>query len=49
MHNMSEQFYNYLSEKIINFFKDNPLISGAKYNIQFESEEQVKELWLHKI
>lgn len=42
---MSEQFYNYLSEKIINFFKDNPLISGAKYNIQFESEEQVKELY----
>lgn len=42
---MSEQFYNYLSEKIINFFKDNPLISGAKYNIQFETEEQVKNLY----
>ena len=42
---MSDQFYNYLSEKIIDFFKNNPLKSGAKYNIQFEKEEQVKALY----
>lgn len=42
---MSDQFYNYLSEKIIDFFKDNPLSSGAKYNIQFEKKEEVEALY----
>lgn len=41
---MLDQFYNYLSKKIIDFFRDNPLTSGAKYNIQFETEEQVRNL-----
>ncbi|MBE6048929.1 MAG: DNA phosphorothioation-dependent restriction protein DptH [Clostridium sp.] len=42
---MLDQFYSYLSDKIIEFFKNNPLKSGAKYNIQFEKEEQVKKLY----
>ena len=42
---MLDQFYNYLSEKIIEFFKNNPLTSGAKYNVQFETEDQVKALY----
>lgn len=42
---MLDQFYSYLSGKIIKFFKDNPLTSGAKYNIQFETDEQVKNLY----
>ena len=42
---MSNQFYSYLSSKIINFFTKNPLIPGSKYNIQFEKEEQVRELY----
>lgn len=42
---MSNQFYSYLSKKIIDFFKQNPLIPGSKYNIQFEKEEQVRELY----
>lgn len=42
---MLDQFYSYLSERILDFFKDNPLNSGAKYNIQFETEEQVKNLY----
>ena len=42
---MLDQFYSYLSDKIIEFFKDNPLTSGAKYNIQFETEEQVENLY----
>ncbi|MCR6514273.1 DNA phosphorothioation-dependent restriction protein DptH [Clostridium sp. LY3-2] len=42
---MLDQFYSYLSEIIINFFKDNPLNSGAKYQIQFETEEQVRTLY----
>ena len=42
---MSNHFYSYLSKKIINFFKQNPLITGSKYNIQFEKEEQVRRLY----
>lgn len=42
---MLDQFYSYLSDKIIDFFRANPLKSGAKYNIQFEKEEQVKDLY----
>ena len=42
---MLDQFYSYLSERILEFFKDNPLNPGAKYNIQFETEEQVRSLY----
>lgn len=42
---MLDQFYSYLSNKIIEFFNMNPLSSGAKYNIQFEKQEQVKALY----
>lgn len=42
---MSDQFYSYLSNKIINFFRQNPLKPGCKYNIQFEKEEQVRALF----
>ncbi|WP_252238209.1 DNA phosphorothioation-dependent restriction protein DptH [Clostridium sp. VAP51] len=42
---MSDQFYSYLSDKIIEFFKMNPLSAGAKYNIQFEKQEQVLVLY----
>ena len=38
-------FYSYISEKIITFFKTNELNSGDKYYIQFETEEQVKNLY----
>lgn len=42
---MSDQFYSYLSDKIIEFFNMNPLSTGAKYNIQFEKQEQVLALY----
>lgn len=42
---MSDQFYSYLSDKIIQFFNENLLMAGAKYNIQFETEEQVGNLY----
>lgn len=42
---MSDQFYSYLSKRIIEFFNINPLSSGAKYNIQFEKLEQVNGLY----
>ena len=42
---MSNQFYSYLSDRIIDFFQKNPLTPGSKYNIQFETEEQVRNLY----
>ncbi|MHB7979181.1 DNA phosphorothioation-dependent restriction protein DptH [Clostridium sporogenes] len=42
---MLDQFYSYLSSKIIEFFNTNTLSSGAKYNIQFENQEQVQALY----
>ena len=43
---MLDQFYRYLSDKVIEFFKKYSLNSGAKYNIQFENENEVKKLYL---
>ena len=42
---MLNQFYSYLAERIITFFENNPLTPGAKFNIQFENEEEVRELY----
>lgn len=42
---MLDQFYRYLSNSIVRFFSKNLLIPGAKYNIQFETEDQVKKLY----
>lgn len=42
---MLDHFYNYLSNKILEFFITNPLTSGAKYNIQFEKKKQVEDLY----
>ncbi len=42
---MLNQFYSYLSEKIMEFFITNPLSAGAKYNIQFEQKNQVQDLY----
>ncbi|MFT8314611.1 MAG: hypothetical protein ABF633_10265 [Clostridium sp.] len=42
---MLNQFYSYLSEKIMDFFLANPLSKGAKYNIQFEDKDQVQDLY----
>jgi len=42
---MSNLFYSYLSEKIITFFRNNPLRPGDKFFVQFESESQVELLY----
>lgn len=42
---MSNLFYSYLSEKIINFFRNNPLRPGDKFFVQFESDNQVELLY----
>jgi DNA phosphorothioation-dependent restriction protein DptH len=42
---MLDQFYSYLSNKIIEFFTVNPLSPGSKYSIQFENQEEVRSLY----
>jgi len=42
---MSDQFYSYLTEKIITYFRNNPLRPGDKFYIQFENDTQVGELY----
>lgn len=45
MRNMSNTFYNYLSEKIVKYFQLNKPGAGEKYYVQFENDEQVRELY----
>ena len=45
MHNMSNTFYNYLSRKIINYFKNDNPNAGDKFYIQFEDDKQVESLY----
>ncbi|MEJ8553008.1 DNA phosphorothioation-dependent restriction protein DptH [Tepidibacter sp. Z1-5] len=42
---MLDQFYSYLSKKIVEYFNNRELKSGDKFNIQFEKEEEVKSLY----
>ena len=45
MLSMSKEFYNYISDKLINFFIENEINAGNKYFIEFDKENQVKELY----
>lgn len=45
MHNMSKEFYKYVSNKLINFFIDGDIIVGNKYFIEFDKKNQVNELY----
>ena len=42
---MSNTFYNYISEKIITYFKTNEPNPGDKFFVQFETEDQVDKLY----
>lgn len=42
---MSNIFYNYISEKIINHFQVNKPEAGEKYFVQFETDSQVETLY----
>ncbi|MGL4450603.1 MAG: DNA phosphorothioation-dependent restriction protein DptH [Sarcina sp.] len=42
---MSKQFYDYLSEKVIKFFNENKPSVASRFDIQFEDEDQVRELY----
>ena len=45
MHNMSNKFYNYLSDKIKNFFKTSEICHGDKFFIQFDEEYRVDDFY----
>lgn len=45
MHNMSNMFYNYISGKIIDYFRINVPKAGDKFYVQFETDKQVKCLY----
>ncbi|GAB6100178.1 hypothetical protein JCM16358_20570 [Halanaerocella petrolearia] len=42
---MSEQFYKFLSNQIVNFFEGIEVKNGERFDIQFEKKEQVKRLY----
>lgn len=42
---MSNKFYNYLSEKIKNFFKNNEIRHGDKFFIQFDEQNRVEDFY----
>ncbi|USK35048.1 DNA phosphorothioation-dependent restriction protein DptH [Bacillus sp. F19] len=42
---MLNQFYNYLSDKLIQFFQGQSLEGGERYYLQFEDEKQVSDLY----
>ena len=46
MHNMSKEFYKYISNKLINFFVEDDIHNGNKYFIEFDKEKQVKNLYV---
>lgn len=45
MRNMSNLFYKYLTEKIINFFSETGIRKGDKFYFLTETEEQVNDLY----
>ena len=45
MHNMLDQFYSYLAKNIVKYFEYRKVKRGDKFNIQFEKEEEVRELY----
>lgn len=42
---MSNMFYNYISGKIIDYFRVNVPKAGDKFYVQFETDKQVKCLY----
>lgn len=45
MLSMSKEFYNYISNKLITFFKNETLSFGDKYYLELDEESQVKQLY----
>jgi DNA phosphorothioation-dependent restriction protein DptH len=45
MRSMLNQFYNYLSDKLITFFESQSLEGGERFYLQFDEESQVKNFY----
>ena len=45
MLNMSNQFYDYLSNKLLSYFNENNLLNGEKFFISFDEDEQVTSFY----
>ena len=45
MHSMYEQFYSFLSKLVLDFFKQNDIKPGAKYDIRLPNEAEVVGLY----
>ena len=45
MLNMSDQFYNYLSGKLFDYFSNDNLTKGERYYIQFDEESQIDDFY----
>lgn len=45
MHNTSNQLYNYISKLIVDFFKDQQIASGERFNLYLEDDKHVKGLY----
>ena len=45
MLNMSKQFYKYLSQRLVEFLKNNSVKPGERFYIRLDEKEQVKEFY----
>lgn len=45
MHNMLNQFYEYMSNKLVEFLKGQKLEGGERFYLQFDYEQHVKEFY----
>ena len=45
MHSMLNQFYNYLSDKLINYLQAENLRGGERFYLQFDNHEQVQAFY----
>lgn len=44
MHSMSNQFYNYICELLLGYFKERPIKAGDRFYLQLDKIEDVEEL-----
>lgn len=42
---MSNRIYSYLSDKIISYFKNTNPLPGDRFYVQFETDDQVRNLY----
>ena len=45
MLNMSNQFYKYLSNKVVEYFESNEVNAGERYYIQLDEKDQVEKFY----